>query len=67
MLGRIEAILPGEVSPLAGVDDGTLLQHEDAPSGEGGGVIRPMEAPQPRTNGPRGAQGGAPGATTSTP
>ena len=34
--GRIEAILPGEAFPPAGVDDWTLLRHDDAPSGEGG-------------------------------
>ena len=32
MLGRIEAILPDEAFPPAGVDDWTLLRHEDAPS-----------------------------------
>ena len=36
MLGRIEAILPDEAFPPAGVDDWTLLRHGDAPSGEGG-------------------------------
>jgi hypothetical protein len=38
MLGRIEAILPGQDFSLDGVDDWTLLWHEDAPSGESGVV-----------------------------
>jgi len=54
ILGRIEAILPGEAFPLAGVDDWTLLWHEDAPSGEGG-CHTPNGGPHNGANGPRGA------------
>ena len=65
IFARIEAIQPGQAFPPNGVNDWTLLRHKDAPSGEGGGVMRLMEAPQPRVNGPREAQGGAPGISSA--
>ena len=36
MFAHIEAILPGQAFPPNGVNDWTLLRHEDAPSGEEG-------------------------------
>jgi hypothetical protein len=67
MLGRIEAILLGEAFPPAGVDDWTLLRHEDVPSGKGGGVWCHTSngGPQPRADGPREARGGASGASSA--
>ena len=35
IFARIEAILPEQAFPPNGVNDWTLLRHEDAPSGEG--------------------------------
>jgi hypothetical protein len=45
VLGRVEAILPGQAFPLDGFHGWTLLRHKDAPSGEGGVVRRLMEPP----------------------
>jgi hypothetical protein len=52
IFARIEAILPGQAFLPSCVNDWASLRHEDAPSGEGGDVIRLMRGPQPRANGP---------------